>query len=122
MVNISEKRNNIRCKMDGFVKYTIPYWALQSLIMFFLSGFGFLTIALSLILLIICILKVFIKSKSFGVVYSIILIIYSIVFSIMAIILLLFFQQDYYIITIFAMIGILNFIISIITLTSIVRE
>lgn len=35
MVNISKKRNNIRCKMDGFAKYTIPYWALQSLIMFF---------------------------------------------------------------------------------------
>ena len=122
MVNISGKRNNIRCKMDSFVKYTIPYWILQSLIMFFSSGFGFLTIALSLILFIICILKLFIKSKLFGIAYSIILIIYSVVFSIMAIILLLFFQQDYYLITIFAMIGILNFIISIITLTSIVRE
>jgi len=51
MVNISGKRNNIRCKMDSFVKYTIPYWILQSLIMFFSSGFGFLTIALSLILI-----------------------------------------------------------------------
>lgn len=122
MVNISEKRNNIRCKMDGFVKYTIPYWVLQSLIMFFSSGFGFLTIALSLILFIICILKVFIKSKLFGIAYSTILLIYSIAFSIMAIILLLFFHQDNYLIAIFAMIGILNFIISIITFTLIVRE
>lgn len=98
-----------------FINISVVYWIIQAIIIFSMQGFGIIPKILSISILIVCIFKWIISNRKYDNLYSILMIIYSIIYLILTAILLIFFGEKNIVYLSLILITLLNLTISIST-------
>jgi hypothetical protein len=68
-------------KHESILYGAIGYWLIQAVLILFIMGFGLIPLLWSIILSVICILRIIIKSNTYSILFSVILMLYSLVFA-----------------------------------------
>lgn len=79
---------------DKLVIFVSIYWILQSLLIFSVKSFDNFTQIVGCVFFLFSVLNLIIKNKNFKLVFLVVTILYSIIFLLLAILLITFFQQE----------------------------
>jgi len=71
-------------KSKVFTYISLLYWITEAILLLFMGGFGSFPVVASMIILILCGLRLFIKNQSYRVTFELLLFIYSVIFCFMA--------------------------------------
>lgn len=96
-----------------FVNISVVYWIIQAIIIFNMHGFDIIPKILSISILIVCLLKWIVSSPICNYLYSVSMIVYSIIYLIIIGILFVFFGETNIVYLSLILIGLLNLVISI---------
>ena len=69
------------------------YWVIQSLILYTVQGVGFTPQIASFLLILLCLLRLLIRNKTYNILFAVLLFIYSLFEGVLALILFSFFDQ-----------------------------
>jgi len=67
-----------------FTYISLMYWITEAISLLFVGGFGSFLVVISIIVLILCGLRLFIKKRSYKITFALLLFIYSVIFCFMA--------------------------------------
>lgn len=112
--NILKERNSM--KSNFFIKISLVYWIVQAMLIFSITGIGFLPQLLGIALLLLSTLLWVIRNITYNILFALFLILYSVCFLVGSVLFMIFFRQEFYFQLTIILIIISNFFLSIKTL------
>jgi len=116
-----KRSNKMGLKNNLFTYISLLYWIIQGISLLSVGGFGSFPIVVSIILFILCGLRLFIKNYGYRVTFALLLFLYSLIFCFMALPASVFIYNTI-VKTLIYVITIINLIISILMLRDLRKE